>query len=372
MEGETRGSRSFLRAGRQWIAFDKMRVVQHLNEDLWKAFVANNPWGNIFHTPEMFRVFARTLGHRPELWAVVGGDTEILALMTPVHITLMNGLLKRFTTRSVVYGSILCQDTPTGRDALRLMLETYAESIKGCSLFTELRNLQDLINLQPLLEDSGYVYEDHLNYIIDLDRPAEEVLQSIGKRTRKKIRKGLRDGHVNVTEVVQRTDLDYWYDTLQRTYEDARVPLADRSLFEAAFDILRPKDMARFLIARVRGGAAACSVELPYKDTVYGWYGGSDRTYSEYLANEMLMWHILEWGASCGYRMYDFGGAGKPDEEYGVRDFKAKFGGQLVNFGRNTCEHAPNLVKLSKLGYSLYRKFSSPQFQSKRAELAQT
>jgi len=29
-------------------------------------------------------------------------------------------------------------------------------------------------------------------------------------------------------------------------------------------------------------------------------------------------------------------GAGKPSEKYGVRDFKAKFGGNLVNFGRNT------------------------------------
>jgi serine/alanine adding enzyme len=349
-----------------------MHVVQHLDEGIWKAFVDDNPGGNIFHTPEMFRVFARTAGHRPELWAVVDSVSEILALMTPVHITLMDGLLRRFTTRSVVYGSILCQATPRGQDALRLLLETYTQSVKGRSLFTELRNLRDMADLQPLLEDNGYVYEEHLNYLIDLDRPAEEILQSIGKRTRKKIRKGLRDGHVAVTEVAHRTGLDHWYDTLQRTYDNAQVPLAHRSLFEAAFDILRPKNMARFLIAQVQGNAAACSVELPYKDVIYGWYGGSNRDYSEYLANEMLMWHILEWGASNGYRVYDFGGAGKPSEEYGVRDFKAKFGGELVNFGRNTCQHAPNLTKLSKLGYSLYRKLSPPQFQSKPVELAQT
>ena len=342
-----------------------MHVVQYLDEDAWADFVYNHPKANIFHTPEMLRVFASTAGHHPELWAVVNDIGKVLALMMPVHVTLNNGLLQRFTTRSVVYGSVLCQDTPEGRDALCLLLGAYTTSAEGRSLFTELRNLSDLSALQCLLEDSGYVYEGHLNYLIDLYRPVEQVLQSIGKRTRKKIRKGLRDGHVKIIEITSRAELDQWYGVLQKTYDNARVPLAHRSLFEAAFDILRPKGMAKFLLAQVQGQTAACSVELPYKDTIYGWYGGSDRAYSDYLPNEMLTWHIIEWGASNGYRVYDFGGAGKPDEEYGVREFKAKFGGELVNFGRNTCEHTPNLIKLSKLGYSLYRKLSLPQFQSK-------
>jgi dTDP-D-glucose 4,6-dehydratase len=75
------------------------------------------------------------------------------------------------------------------------------------------------------------------------------------------------------------------------------------------------------------------------------------------IANELLKWHILHWGAENGYRVYDFGGAGKPDEPYGVRDFKAKFGGELVNFGRNICIHAPTRLKLSQAGYRLFRQY---------------
>ena len=36
-----------------------------------------------------------------------------------------------------------------------------------------------------------------------------------------------------------------------------------------------------------------------------------------------------------------FGGAGKPDKPYGVRDYKLKFGGQLVNWGRFEKVHKP-------------------------------
>ncbi len=334
-----------------------MQVVQHLDEGPWREFVDYHPQGNIFHTPEMFQVFAKTAGYRPALWAVVDSQSEVLALIMPVHITLLNGLLRRLTTRSVVYGSVLYDNTDKGREALRLLLETYAQSIKGRSLFTELRNLNDLSGLRPLLEGCGYAYEDHLNYLIDLSRLVEEILQSIGARTRKNIRGGLRRGDVKIAEVAQRAELTHWYEVLHSTYDHVRVPLADRSLFEAAFDILHPKGMVKFLSAQIQGVTAACSLELQYKETIYGWYGGSDRAYSRYLPNEMLVWHVLVWGANRGYRLYDFGGAGKPNQAYGVRDFKAKFGGELVNFGRYTCVHAPHQFKLSRVGYQLYRRF---------------
>jgi len=76
-----------------------------------------------------------------------------------------------------------------------------------------------------------------------------------------------------------------------------------------------------------------------------------DRDFSSYVPNEILTWHILEWGAENGYHLCDFGGAGRSDEDYGVRDFKSKFGGELVCYGRNIYVHFPFLLCLSKLGY---------------------
>ncbi|HSQ17181.1 MAG TPA: GNAT family N-acetyltransferase, partial [Anaerolineales bacterium] len=101
----------------------------------------------------------------------------------------------------------------------------------------------------------------------------------------------------------------------------------------------------------------ASSVELTYKDVIYGWYGGVDRAFTRFTPTELLTWHILKWGAENGYRTYDFGGAGAPEKKFGVRDFKSKFGGQLVCYGRNTCVHAPLLLRASTIGYSVLRHF---------------
>jgi serine/alanine adding enzyme len=329
-------------------------VVNTLPEDEWRQFVEKHPAGNIFHTPEMFQVFSQTKGFRPELWAAAKGS-RILALLLPVQITLMNGLLRRFTTRSVVYGSVLCVPNADGEEALSQLLQTYKRETDGASLFTELRNLSSLGAVQPILRKHGFAYEDYLDYLIDLNRSPEAIFESFGRRTRKNIRRGLRQGAVVVEEAKEQEQVNACYDLVSQSYREAHVPVAQRSLFKAAFDLLHPKGMVRFTLARVDQTPVASSVELLYKDVIYGWFGGVDRNYSSYVPNELVMWDILKWGAENGYRVYDFGGAGKPDEEYGVRDFKSKFGGELVCFGRNTRVHAPLFLYLSKVGYRVLR-----------------
>jgi serine/alanine adding enzyme len=127
------------------------------------------------------------------------------------------------------------------------------------------------------------------------------------------------------------------------------------TLFEAAFDVLYQRGMVKFWLAYV-DDYAAVSVELLYKDTLYGWYGGIDRDYINHTPGELLMWPILKWGTENGCRVYDFGGAGKLGKEYGVHDFKAKFGGKLVCYGRNVLVHAPARLAISKIGYQIYRR----------------
>lgn len=336
------------------LAQKSLNIVHHLDEELWKQFISNHPQGNIFHTPEMFHVFNQAEGFQPTLWAAISNDGQVEALFTPVFVTL-NNLIRRFTTRAISYGSVLCTPTDEGQRALSLLLATYAHDNKNICLFTELRNVSDMQREQPVLQELGFDYEDHLNYLIDLGRPSEEIFLDIGSRTRKNIRHGLNKAEVNIQEVTHPDQLGVCYDLLRQTYSAARVPLANRSLFNAAFNLLYPLGMIRFTLAYVGDAPAAVSVELLYKDIMYGWYGGMDRSFSRYVPNELLMWHILKWGSDNGYRLYDFGGAGNPNQKYPVRDFKAKFGGKLVCYGRNIYVHQPGLLWLSKQGYQLMR-----------------
>jgi len=334
-----------------------MHVVQHLDEDLWREFVAHHPQGNIFHTPEMFQVFAHTERHRPTLWAAIDSGHRPRALLLPVQVTLIDGLLRPLTTRAVAYGSVLCAPGGEGQEALAMLLRAYNHQMKRSVLFTELRNLSDLSDLQGVLREGGFTYEAHLNFLIKLDQPEEILWRNINKSGQQRVRAASRKGVVIEEVTEQRQQVATAYQVLQQVYRRARVPLASLTLFEAAFDILAPLGMFKIFLARLGEHYIGARLLLIYKGRIIDWYAGADRTFSSYSPNELLVWHTLQWGRAHHCHLFDFGGAGRPDEDYGPRDFKTKFGGTLVNYGRNICVHAAVRFRLSQAGYRLVRRF---------------
>jgi len=333
-------------------------VVNQLPEEAWRQFVAKHPLSNIYHTPEMFQVFARVPGHQPTVWAAVGDGDRVLALLLPVNITLMNGLLRKYTSRAVCYGGVLCAPGTDGQAALAQLLNVYKQEAKRSALFTELRNLSDLADVQPVLNECGFRFEGHLNYLIDLVQSEGSLLHNISKSGRQSIRTSCNKGTM-IEEMTDRRTVAVAYQLLRKVYARARVPLAAPTLFEAALDVLAPQGMFKVFLARAGDHYIGACLILAYKDRIIDWYAGSDRAFSAYCPMELLIWRVLKWGQAHGFRVFDFGGAGRPGEHYGPGKFKAKFGGGLVNFGRNTAIHALLRLQLSQVGYGLYRRFLS-------------
>lgn len=334
-----------------------MQVVNELDTAAWRAFVEKNPAGNVFHTPEMFEVFDRTPGYTPALWACVDETGQILALLLPVQITLKGGIMRRLTTRAVAYGSILYDQSSAGHQAVVTLLESYTRHAGSSLLFTELRNLSDHQAVQPLLQQCGFVYEDHLDYLIDLTLPIDTLWRNMKRKARQDVRKAEKCDYLTVAEATTREELAVNYELIRKTYTNIHVPMPDFALFENLFDVLFPKGMIYCPIVYSDGQPAVADVDLVYKGVIYGWYTGMDRQFGSQNPSELLRWRLIEWGVNNGCRVLDFGGAGKPSDEYRVRDFKAKFGGELVCFGRNIYTHAPNLLRLSTLGYEAYRRY---------------
>ena len=341
-----------------------MTVVNILPEEDSRHFVEEHPQSNIFHTPEMFQVFERVQGHQPTLWAVVDGHNCPLALLLPVQVTVMDGLLRAFTTRAVAYGSALCVPGPEGKEALAMLLRTYQGETRRSTLFTELRNLSDLSDVQPVLNECGFAYEKHLNFLIDLDRPEEAIWRKISRSGQQSVRTSHNKGTI-IEEVTERERVKIAYQLLQKVYARVHVPLAGLTLFEAAFDLLAPQGMFKILMARINEHYIGTCLLLMYNQRVIFWYGGSDRAFSSHYPMESLMWRTFQLSKEHGFRIFDFGGAGKPEEDYGPRKFKAKFGGTLVNYGRNICVHAPLAFSISKRAYALMRRFSSMRWATK-------
>ena len=329
-------------------------ITDSVDVKQWGEFVYNHPRGNIFQMPEIAEIYRRTKNYTPISLAALDSDGKMLAILSAVIIKEMGGFLGSFSARSVIQGGPLFIDGDTGIEALGVLMGHYDKIAKNNVLYTQIRNMWDTTEMFNVSKSLGYSYVEHLNFLISTDKSEDEIWGNIHKSRRKGINRAKKMG-VTV-EVMNIDDLQTFYDIVHDTYRNVNLPVADISLFESVYDLLVPNDMARFYLARCDGEYIGARAVLKFKGFVHDWYAGSLSQHSTAYVNEAMVWHILKESANSGYSMFDFGGAGNPDKEYGVREFKRRFGGELVNFGRYEKNHAPLKTSVAKFGFNIYKK----------------
>jgi len=333
-----------------------MRVVTDADQAQWERFVAGCKDANIFHTPMMHEVFSGACRCVPRAWAVLDTKDRIRAIIPSVEMSVFDGVARSWTTRTVLHGGMLWDREAGFEEAVHVLLQAYSKQVSGKTLFTECRNLADAAELQPLLQKCGFTFEPHLNFLIDLSASESELWHNIRPNARRNIRKARKLG-VIVDEVTDAARMGAVSNLLKSVYKRIQVALPDPSLFESAFRVLYPREMIRVLIARQGDVDIGTLILLKYRRMIHYWYTGTLQEYFSCRPADLLVWHALRLGKEMGCEVFDFGGAGRPDEVYRVRDFKAKFGGTLVNYGRNISVHAPLRLKVSRAGYGLMKRF---------------
>jgi hypothetical protein len=330
-------------------ATDRVRVVTALDDRRWEAFAGSHPDASVFHTPEMAAVFADTEGHRPTLWAALGEDDEVRAAFTPVAVSTLPGPLRAVSTRAVAFAA------PIGDpSAVTAVLEAYRGGARG-PLFTEVRHHVVDPGRVALLDAQGFVYEPHLNFLIDLTAGEEALWGRVASSARRNVQKARRSG-VTIEEA-DAAGVAEGYEVLRDVYHRIQVPLPGPTLFEASQRILGPLGRFSMLLARWEGRTIGVLSLLRYRGVVTYWYTGTLREHATLRAGDLLAWHAISTEAASGNRLFDFGGGGRPEEPYGVRDFKAKYGGELIEPGRSVWVAKPVRTRVATVGYGLVRRF---------------
>ncbi len=330
-----------------------VKITSSLDIKKWSDFVYNHPYGNIFQTPEMAEVYKRAKNYEPILLAVVDDTDEIIALLQAVVIKEKRGIFEAFSSRSIIQGGPLFIKNKI--KILKILIKYYDEIAQKKALYTQIRNMWDTSEISGILSSMGYEYEEHLNFLIDLNRPEEEIWRNIHKSRRKGINRAAKKG-VFIEELRDKSLISIFYNIIKETYKNANMPLADISLFESAFELLAPKHMAKFYMAKYKDMYIGARAVLCYRGLIYDWYAGALSDYLSLYVNEALVWYILKEGANSEYHTFDFGGAGSPYKEYGVREFKRRFGGKMVNYGRYMKVYSPIKMKIAEKGFEIYRK----------------
>jgi CelD/BcsL family acetyltransferase involved in cellulose biosynthesis len=349
---------STISAGVRWKIADLVRDWQDL-QPTWDDYVRTHSKGTIFHTSDMVRVFGAAKNHEPLALAALDAAGEIVALLTAVRVQTLPDPLGRVSSRSIFYAEPLCDGDPESIDALTALVAHHDRQMQHATLFTEIRPLLAPRAEQIALARCGYQYLDYLNFVVDVSQPSEVLWRAMAHDARRGVRAFERSG-LQTRPVDSPQGIDQLYQCLLASYGNANVPLAHRSLFDAAFAQLHARGTLRIEAVVEEDAPVAMLASLYYKDTAFAWYCGTRRMRG-FSPLDYLFWRELEWSHEHGFTTFDLGGAGWPGEPYGVRRYKAKFGGKLVHYGRYRKIYSSWKMALAERAYQFGRKFISPR-----------
>ena len=110
------------------------------------------------------------------------------------------------------------------------------------------------------------------------------------------------------------------------------------------------KNIGKYLLVIYKGniiGGIMCPI---LKDKcIYEFYiCGLDEEYKEQYPSVMATWAAMEYANRNHIPVFDFMGAGRKGQDYGVREFKSRFGGELIENGRFILISNPFLYNLGE------------------------
>ncbi len=344
---------------RQKLSEKDLRIVREPKEiDLGEldSFVSGQSTGNFFQSPQYYSFYRSLKGYETLLLCAYDQNNQIVGSVVCIINRLIWGSKIDFLTRAIVMGGPVVRDSLEDKQTVAdLLIRELIIAARKKSVYLEFRNLFDISSYRKAFENNNLAYHDHLNFLINSSDRAS-VMANLNKSKQQQIRKSLAAGAEicvakNIDEVAQ------FYRHLVRLYKTkVKKPLPKWEFFEQFFR--QKENLGLYIVVKFENrvvGGMMCPVFA--NRIIYDWYvAGEDRVYKNIYPSVLVTWGAIEYAVNNNIPCYDFLGAGKPKHEYGVREFKAQFGGELKNFGRYARILSPSKYNFSqwllkKFGY---------------------
>ena len=317
----------------------------------WNELVLSSPTATWFQTKEAYEFYAANPVEMKPFAVGINEDNNLKGLVVGYITNEKNSIKQFLTRRAIIIGGPLL-DKNISDEALKILLLAVKRLLKDV-IYIETRNFNDYTQWKSIFEHCGFNYQPHLNFHVDTTS-VDLVESRLGKNRKRDIKTSIRDG-ATVIEHPTIEQVRTYYAMLKHLYTTKiKTPLFSWDFFEKLY--AHPN--GRFILVELNGeiiGGTVC-VELPER-CLYEWFVcGRDGEWKSIFPSSLATYAGIRYAAEHGCSRFDMMGAGKPDEAYGVRDFKARFGGEQVEYGRFLCVCKPLLYWIGKIGVKLMKK----------------
>jgi Uncharacterized protein involved in methicillin resistance len=326
-------------------------TISDINPIQWNELVANSTSASFFQSRECFEFYESLSFLKPFVYAV-SDDEKLVGLVCGYVIADGNFVKRFFSRRAIIPGGLLLDDA-ISTDALQLLLNHFKQELSKQAIYIEIRNYTDYSSFRSSFELAGFDYQPHLNFHLATS-DVDFALSQLNKTKRRCLKLSAREG-AEWLDTDNQEDVKTYYKLLDQLYRTkVKTPLFPLEFFEKLVQLPNGKLFVVKCQGKIIGGSVCV---LLTNRTVYEWFVcGLDRQIKNVFPSTLATWAGIEYAASNGFSCFDMMGAGKPDEGYGVREFKSEFGGELVEHGRYIFISNPFLYKIGKKVVEILKK----------------
>ncbi len=321
--------------------------IDAISEEQWQH-ITEAPTANFFQTKTAHSFFEK-VGVETFQFAIER-EGQIRVYLTGI-IQKEKGIKSKFSSRAIIYGGPVISKDANDEDIIET-LQFAIDALKKKVIYIETRNLNNYDEYMHLFAKVGFRLVPHLNFHVDCTDVAAMKKRMSSSKLRQ-VKKSLKTG-AEIVEAESCDEISAYYAILHELYTTkVKTPLPDKDFFLG----LWKNNTARFFLIRYQGeiiGGIVCPIFM--NKVIYEWFVcGKDGVYKNIYPSILATWAAMQYGADNNIPRFDFMGAGKPDEAYGVREFKSKFGGELVSHGRFLFVAQPLLYKAGKTAVKILK-----------------
>lgn len=294
-------------------------------------------------------------------WYYDALDIKVIKVYSLNHQSWIIGqLLKGKGIKRYLSTRVVVQYGPEGiitTEALSEILLNLQRSIPWYTLFIQFRMQRENDLLKDSFRDFGYVWSDRLNLLTSVN-DINETWQFMSANRRRQIKKSLNAG-ISFSILPSKDDVSDFYCILNSLYkEKVSKPIPTELFFQRINILFQSGKLNGFLGVCVYKGEVVGGIVCPETkgEIVHELYiCGKDselKTKNVY-PSVMATWFAMEEANRRGCHTFDFMGMGVPEKPYGVREFKARFGGTWINAGRWNKIYNKPLYFVAELIYNL-------------------
>lgn len=317
-----------------------LQIIETIDTDSWEDLIASSETASFFQTKSCYDFYGTQSALSPFVVAVKQ-DEKLQALACGYVVASKSLLISHFSRRAIIPGGLLIRNNCSLQAIESLLLHLKTE-LQHKAIYIEFRNFNDYSPWKACFLNAGFDYVPHYNVQNKLEGlHSKTVLKTFADEKQRQLKKATAH-QIFCKPLENESELVTFYKLLSDFYrKEIRLPLFPFDFFVN----LQRLTNAAILIVKQGEQIIGGIVLVHNHQTAYEWFVCGDKK-NPYYPSVVATAAAIQWAAAKGLKKFDFMGAGIASKPSGIRSFKLRFGGELV-------EHGRYIYKCNKLVYNI-------------------